>query len=585
MNTLIRSFVLWAICSCLCYPDGALAFPVSEQQASNAVLHALAISIPASSNNPSRFNSAGAIGTAQRTVRHVDQVMRNNSMVGYAVSLAPSGYYLVSTDDELPPWKLRADEGSFTNLPPGLIAVLKTEMAEDQQALAELHAAAKSPNPKFHKEWETFHATGGATNNGSGPTGGSGVYLLQTTWNQNDPYNYYCPTASAGPGGRAYAGCTACALSQILRYNTQPRIIAKNGSDTDSLGTHSISDAGMGAYDWTNMPNAITTGSPLAQQQAVGQLMYHAGVALGSDFAANETDAYPNNVPSVLQTYFGYTSGGFEFKNYPGQPPTYTTTQWYNKIAADIDANKPVFYAMWETGWGNGHALVCDGYQNGNEIHLNLGWSGSWNAWYNIDSVSASGYNWSIHGGVFGIMPPAPAITSVSPATLPPSASPQSLTITGTNFNFTGPNASKLVFYDPGNNSSTVTPSNATATSMQYNLTVGSTTGSWKVKVVNGSAESSLYTFAVSSVSPQLAGLSISGPVNVAQNTSGNQYTATAIFSDGSTSTVTPTWGLSSGAPASISASGQLTANSVGANTAITVTASYTYSGDRKSVV
>jgi hypothetical protein len=118
---------------------------------------------------------------------------------------------------------------------------------------------------------------------------------------------------------------------------------------------------------------------------------------------------------------------------------------------------------------------------------------------------------------------------------------------------------------------------------MQGNITVGSVTGSWKVKVVNGSAESSLYTFAVSSVSPQLTALSISGPVNVAQNTSGNQYTATAIFSDGSTSTVTPTWGLSSGAPASISSSGQLTANSVGANTAISVIASYTYSGVTKT--
>lgn len=197
--------------------------------------------------------------------------------------------------------------------------------------------------------------------------------------------------------------------------------------------------------------------------------------------------------------------------------------------------------------------------------------------------MNAGGYTWTTHGAIFAITPPAPAITSVSPATLPPSASPQTVTITGTNFNFTGPNASTLVFYDPGNNPSTVTPGNPTATSMQGNITVGSATGSWKVKAVNGSAESPLFTFTVAAVNAQLIGLSVSGPANVIQNTSGNQYIATAIMSDGSTPTVTPQWSLNSGAPASISSSGQLTANSVGANTGITITASYTYSGVTKT--
>jgi pimeloyl-ACP methyl ester carboxylesterase len=46
-----------------------------------------------------------------------------------------------------------------------------------------------------------------------------------------------------------------------------------------------------------------------------------------------------------------------------------------------------------------------------------------------------------------------PTITSVSPATLSPSSSPQTITITGSNFQPSGANASTLVFYDPANNS------------------------------------------------------------------------------------------------------------------------------------
>jgi len=162
------------------------------------------------------------------------------------------------------------------------------------------------------------------------------------------------------------------------------------------------------------MPNAITTGSPIAQQQAIGKLMYHAAVGLESDFEKNGTFAFPTDVPSVFRTYFNYTCGNYEAKS------IYTSSQWYNKIAADINVNKPIFYAFWQADNSGGHAVVCDGYQNGNEIHLNLGWSGSYNAWYNIDSVSAGGYTWTIHGAVFGITPPgsgtAPANDSCSGA-------------------------------------------------------------------------------------------------------------------------------------------------------------------------
>jgi hypothetical protein len=250
MKIVTRSFAFSAVCYLFFCAQVAIAVPVSEQQVSNAVLNVVAVRYPATIATPQSFSTP--FGYSKRTVKQVDKLTRVGGVVGYVVNLAPSGYYLVSTDDELPPWKLRADEGDFTNLPPGLLAVLETEMAEDLQSLTDLRAAGKSPNPKFHQEWQTPFQTGGVTNNGSGPTtGASGVYLLQTTWNQNDPYNYYCPAASGSTagGGRAWAGCTACALSQILRYNTQPRIVTQNHTYTDSLGTHSISDAGMGAYD------------------------------------------------------------------------------------------------------------------------------------------------------------------------------------------------------------------------------------------------------------------------------------------------------------------------------------------------
>ncbi len=101
---------------------------------------------------------------------------------------------------------------------------------------------------------------------------------------------------------------------------------------------------------------------------------------------------------------------------------------------------------------------------------------------------------------------PTPIIASVVPSTLQPSSSPQTITISGSNFQPSGPNASTLVFYDPANNPYPRTPYNPSTTSMQYDINVQSATGTWKVKVVNGNVESSLYSFTVAPVNVQLLG-------------------------------------------------------------------------------
>ena len=64
---------------------------------------------------------------------------------------------------------------------------------------------------------------------------------------------------------------------------------------------------------------------------------------------------------------------------------------------------------------------------------------------------------------------PAPTITGVFPATLPPSSLPQLITIYGANFRGPSePNASTLMFYDPANNAYTRTPTHVSASELRY---------------------------------------------------------------------------------------------------------------------
>ncbi len=75
--------------------------------------------------------------------------------------------------------------------------------------------------------------------------------------------------------------------------------------------------------------------------------------------------------------------------------------------------------------------------------------------------------------------------------------------------------------------------------------------------------------------SATLTGIAVSGPSSVNEGGTGT-YTATATWSDSSTTSVTPTWSTTLG---TISAAGLFTAPSVTANQTATVTASYTSGG------
>jgi len=402
-RTSILSSVAWVAAGIivLFMASWADAAPLEEGGISLAADSFLTKRFP--SHDPAAVRTKTSRGSSPFAVRQVLRLQDQGNLFGYLVNLEPQGFILLSTDDQAPPVKLYSEHGSYDDLPPAFRIVVEKEMQEDLALLAGPANRSRAHLARYNGQWrDLLDAQSSALGVEALEADANGVTILTTTWDQDNPYNYYCPTATGGSGGRAYAGCNAAALGQILRHHRQPLAVIGSHSYTDSsgscTGTHSFTDAGTGAYSWANMPAAITTGSPTAQIQAVGQLIYHCAVSLSTDFEGTGSYASAQNAPEALRSHFGYTCSDYRWKS------SYSSSAWYNLIAADIDLNHPVLYAMWEAGYFNGHVVVCDGYRNGNEMHLNMGWSGWDDAWYNIDSVSAEGYTWTIHGGVFSIV-------------------------------------------------------------------------------------------------------------------------------------------------------------------------------------
>ena len=208
--------------------------------------------------------------------------------------------------------------------------------------------------------------------------------LIQTLWNQDYPYNYYAPETGGGwwggPGGHCYAGCVACAMSQIMKYWDHP--VHGHGSHSYVHSTYGVQSADFGAttYNWAIMPNELGYQADDAAK-AVALLMYHCGVSVDMNFGPDGSGAYSPDVETAMRQYFGYCAAVYK------QRSNYTTEEWIALLKSDLDKLHPIYFSGTSDS-GGGHAIVCDGYDSNDYFSFNLGWSGSGNDFYSIDDVA-----------------------------------------------------------------------------------------------------------------------------------------------------------------------------------------------------
>jgi len=209
--------------------------------------------------------------------------------------------------------------------------------------------------------------------------------LLTATWNQDWPYNYYCPMDDDGPGGRAYVGCVATAMSMIMHYWRYPH----QGEGEHSYfaypyGTLSV-NFGEATYDWDGMLD----NSDSQVNMPMALIGYHAAVAVDMQFGADGSGAYSDDVPYAMKTYFGY-SNSIVYR----PRSQYPWNTWHGHIQAELEEGCPVYYSGRDAPQnGAGHAFVLDGFHSADDMyHFNFGWSGYDNGWYDI--TDPSGYEW-----------------------------------------------------------------------------------------------------------------------------------------------------------------------------------------------
>ena len=225
-------------------------------------------------------------------------------------------------------------------------------------------------------------------------------------WQQNNGYNYYCPADASGPGGHCYVGCCALSMGQIIHYWEYPtqgtgshsyecnHSTSLNGQYGD-YGTLSV-NFGNTTYNYAIMPNNLNSSTPSNQILAIAKLLYHCGVSIEMWYGNQGSMGFHTDIANALETYFGYDECMTVWKDsYSGD--------WANLLKSDLDLGRPIIYCAYASE--GGHEFVCDGYDDSDYFHFNMGWGGVYNGYYAIDNLNAQ-YNFSnSHGAVTHIRP------------------------------------------------------------------------------------------------------------------------------------------------------------------------------------
>ncbi len=172
---------------------------------------------------------------------------------------------------------------------------------------------------------------------------------------------------SCGPCGRAWTGCVATAMAQVMKHHKHPT-----------------------NYNWSDMPNSYGN-------TYISSLMRDIGDAVGMKYTCDASKAYADDIAPALKNTFGYNSASYADYD-------------YNTVKSELNHSRPVILTGGRKtgGWifsqyEDGHAWVCDGYSltvfpcwgSMLTFHMNWGWGGTYNGWYGFLNFNPGDYTFN----------------------------------------------------------------------------------------------------------------------------------------------------------------------------------------------
>lgn len=288
------------------------------------------------------------------------------------------GFTIVSGDDRLPEIVGYSSQGSYdeNNLPEGFISFMKAY--QNLYNKVNLGDAEALKNLAEIKAWRNKKNASAASTSAVAPL------LGNIEWDQTSPYNNMCPRYDSVHV--AATGCVATAMAQVMAYYKYPKQLKAdipgyvnrwNGIPME-IPTITREE---GIYDWDNMLPKYNKEANATQQQkdAVAKLMYHCGAAVQMNYGPESAASVS---ASKLAKYFGYDADLMMDLS----RSSFTLDKWMQIIDTELAAGRPVLYGGQASD--GGHQFICDGKDGEGLYHINWGWSGSQNGYFDLSLLN-----------------------------------------------------------------------------------------------------------------------------------------------------------------------------------------------------
>lgn len=301
----------------------------------------------------------------------------NEDATFYAFNSEDKGFVVISGDDRMPEVIAYSDEGrlDMDNLPPAAEAFFM----EYEATLKNLGNAPASVMQKA------------TANTAVAPL------LGNIKFDQGAPYNNMCPTYidAEGNAQRCVTGCVATAVVQLMTYWRYPKQLVKDipgynvylyvpdyrkptTKATIKLPTIPKEQC---VYDYNKiLPTYGKVNYTAQQANEIAKMMYHVGSILQMSYG-------PSSGTTVKRSHLVY-SLGFDNEDVEEVNRLWVShSDWIDLIKKELLQKRPVLMEG-KTSKNGGHEFVCDGMDTNGFFHINWGWGGSSDGYFDLDILN-----------------------------------------------------------------------------------------------------------------------------------------------------------------------------------------------------
>lgn len=327
------------------------------------------------------------------------ELIKNNV---YLVHLSPEGWMLMSSDDSFEPLLAYSLNGNLVKdykLPDNMeFYVGLYNMRIDN--ISEKNLA---PLPEWNKMYYKSIIRSRSIGTKIEP-------IINVKWNQPAPFNVQCPKIG---GDRALVGCVAVAMGQALTVTKHPARPIGSFTTSSAMATIKKFDYDKETpYNW----DYIIEGSKDNYAEAA-RLLYHLGVSVEMQYGLQASGTYTYLVENALKKHFSFDNVKYYWRDeYKGD--------WEQLIINELGAGRPLIYNGVDTKNNAGHCFNLDGYDGNGMFHVNWGWGGYGDSYFNLNALRDQfmGMDYTDQQGVvIGIAAPSdkPLNINVSQLTAP----------------------------------------------------------------------------------------------------------------------------------------------------------------------